>query len=447
VEKEQISMMHRIYQSAAITIIAQSGTHADAGLPGVSETPRAEIARVEVAKNIEVVMTPLSALAEVPSSKWASRGWTLQEDMLSSVTLSFTEHQFQYRCYQMRCIESEGPWVRTLLDLEANLPEGQSFSLHVYDTKAGFKSTAYDRSYISFQMMVEDFTKRDITYEADSIRALDGMLYWFAGFDGGGYYPVFHIWGLPIPPFNDTAKIDALFWKTLCWAHHTGNTTQRICRRASFPSWSWAGWQGGISFDMTLAFDDFEPYARVALEYNDGKVRGLAQRYENEYDTPGTAVITRAWPVALHIMGALVVSPSLIHDIRNLPEVEGEGYAGMRLICKIGRYFTGELHLSLPTTYNGGTIKDIQHGFQSGRFQVMALALELHTWESLCIVVEQRLGGQYERVGRLKLKFEYSALPTRRRWNGRQRSPPPFTKRMRLICKLFGNERCDARIT
>ncbi|KAF1997496.1 heterokaryon incompatibility, partial [Amniculicola lignicola CBS 123094] len=93
-KSEQISIMDRIYEGAAVTIVALDGENADSGLPGVTDDPPRMVQEYinpnnEVQSSILLSRCP-SFQAQLDNSVWMKRGWTYQEGMLSSCCLFFT---------------------------------------------------------------------------------------------------------------------------------------------------------------------------------------------------------------------------------------------------------------------------------------------------------------------------------------------------------------------
>lgn len=93
----QIVQMDKIYSEASLTIIAAAGDGADYGLPGVSIRPRSPLPQVQL-HGLALRSTTTYPHDLVESSKWASRGWTFQEALLSKRHLYFTEEQVFFKC-------------------------------------------------------------------------------------------------------------------------------------------------------------------------------------------------------------------------------------------------------------------------------------------------------------------------------------------------------------
>lgn len=101
----QIGHMDKIYTNAEVTLIAAAGEGPHYGLPGVSGT----FCKAQPALRIgdhHIVSTLRSGTKLVHESKWATRGWTYQEGILSRRRLIFTDEQVFWECNNMHCTEA-----------------------------------------------------------------------------------------------------------------------------------------------------------------------------------------------------------------------------------------------------------------------------------------------------------------------------------------------------
>ena len=216
-----------IYHSAILTIVSDTES-ADTGIPsvGVARGPPQPIFR-HAGK--EFISTKLALGRALENSQWDSRGWTLQEKTFSKRLLIFTPLQAFFHC-------TRGAWF------EDTILENQEYS----DTQLDSGKSPYSRReawipvpYVAhhprferdFWSLVEEFTKRHLSFENDSIRAIGGILRAMEPTHGKA------IWGVPK---NDFAR--GLTW---------GLTVHSPkLRREGFPSWSYAGWRGnsGLAF-------------------------------------------------------------------------------------------------------------------------------------------------------------------------------------------------------
>jgi hypothetical protein len=109
----QISPMHEIYSSAHLTVVQQAGFDANAGLPGVRDDTRSPL----MAHTDFLVAWPLTEPPEVlTSTVYSSRGWTLQEILLSKRCLHFFDKHLTMICVKevqqdcsSRLVRKRGP--------------------------------------------------------------------------------------------------------------------------------------------------------------------------------------------------------------------------------------------------------------------------------------------------------------------------------------------------
>jgi hypothetical protein len=100
----QLQNMHQVYRSAYVTIIAGCGIDPTFGLPGVSTRDRKP--QVSVQTHGYYLHCIPDTGQEISSSKWSTRGWIYQENLLSKRRLVFTETQTYFQCWNMHCCES-----------------------------------------------------------------------------------------------------------------------------------------------------------------------------------------------------------------------------------------------------------------------------------------------------------------------------------------------------
>ncbi|RYP41416.1 hypothetical protein DL767_001054 [Monosporascus sp. MG133] len=251
--------MGAIYEQAELTIIAAAGIDENHGLPGVGRTPRSSqwIAQLHGA---DVMWTP-DPHYSIRSSKWSTRGWTFQEGLLSRRRLAFTEDQVYFECKAMNCFESMGSPLddmhveektKTLECLRAGV-FGRNDRMvfgHVDTHDLGFP-----QCFVQYWMAVEEYSARDLRYDADILNAFRGIERDFnRGDTMRGFY------GIPFPKVMSWWEED-YFCLTLAW-YHTRSCWEESGaprRRPGFPSWSWAGWVGQVKFFRR----GYEPFGGV----------------------------------------------------------------------------------------------------------------------------------------------------------------------------------------
>jgi len=105
-KEQQLKMMDMIYSSATLTLIAMAGTNSNVGLPGVVATnPRVTQIKESIG-GLTFFTVPPTVTAERTVSTWASRAWTLQEEVLSRRHLIFTTNQLEFHCSRQSIPES-----------------------------------------------------------------------------------------------------------------------------------------------------------------------------------------------------------------------------------------------------------------------------------------------------------------------------------------------------
>ena len=244
---EQVSQMDSIYENSTITLIAATGWDAESGLPGVGSTQRKTSLAVRLGE-FEVLSTMPHPFWEIPRTRWATRGWTFQEAVLSRRSLVFTQYQIYFECGSMNCCET--PKVKLdFVPRKAKDPQfafvrpslfGAANAVNKMDALTQLTSAGIVRA----QTLIHDFTGRSLTFEADSIKAFAGILRKWST------QGIPHIWGLPFSPSwhqaaGSSRRVEGIghLAQSLLWRHHGPAR-----RRLGFPSWSWAGWEGRVTF-------------------------------------------------------------------------------------------------------------------------------------------------------------------------------------------------------
>jgi hypothetical protein len=93
----QISCMDQIYECSIAVLVAAGGKDSAFGLPGV--TTRSRIPQPTVSlQGITLCSTLPNTVYTIRRSGWMTRGWTFQEAIFSKRRLYFTEHQVVFEC-------------------------------------------------------------------------------------------------------------------------------------------------------------------------------------------------------------------------------------------------------------------------------------------------------------------------------------------------------------
>jgi hypothetical protein len=251
-KKAQIASMHAIYGTAIFTIIAASGQDADAGLPGVRPNTRfveqEEIlirTKTNPASQTESsclsLLTTLNPLAlpglhYLEETTWNSRGWTMQERVLSRRVMVFTQEQVFWVCNEATfCEESYFEHSNRFIRFH-----GSALELTLRRSFRNFYESEdpRDRFWAQYQDFVKRFTRRNFTYDGDVYDGFSAILQAMSNLSHDEF-----LWGLP----RQRLEL-GLSWTTFTGqVRRAGLSTLPMTKKnvqVPFPSWSWMGWVG-----------------------------------------------------------------------------------------------------------------------------------------------------------------------------------------------------------
>jgi hypothetical protein len=244
---DQIQQMDAIYANSQLTIIGAAGQDESYGLPGVGarNRPHRFIAKLDGAT---VLWNPNDPHEAISQSHWSTRGWTFQEALLSRRRMVFTEDQVYFQCNTMNCFESNHCALdklhvkdksKTLETVRSGIfgqTKLQPFGKLVRDKES------LNESFRRYLSNVEDYTSRNLSFDEDSLNAFQGIIKQFSQ----ERYAFNHFWGLAYPS-NGPRSLD-VFVQSLTWIHRAKTKARR---RNLFPSWTWAGWEGHIEYEVS----------------------------------------------------------------------------------------------------------------------------------------------------------------------------------------------------
>jgi hypothetical protein len=277
-----VSRMMTIYEEACFTIVAAAGSGANYGLPGVRSTPRKPQPKYNLDSGRRLVSTLRDPRRDILESDYWTRGWTYQEGILSNRRIVFTDDQVYWEC---RCMASHESINMPLFHMpssdEANsesrmadfvltgIFKGDAYSggsLSDHDDLVILQDDAYRLDY-GFPMYQEAttraqlrglnehiraFSKRNLTRDEDSLRAFLGIISMYKRNELLYLFQGIPMWTGRLPGGLGGAQVT--FALSVCsWYHRSGPDFQMFvsqpCRRKSgFPSWTWAGWDGTVTW-------------------------------------------------------------------------------------------------------------------------------------------------------------------------------------------------------
>ncbi|CAH0044988.1 unnamed protein product [Clonostachys solani] len=242
--RHHLANMHSIYQGALFTIVAAAGSDSSFGLPGVSS--RAREPQAEATINGCLLVSSVELFPGILSCKWKTRAWTYQEELFSNRQLIFTSHQVSFHCLQSEnCEIYTSPAV----------------------TPPGLLNRTGNRT-CSIWEHIEQYSKRDLTYDSDSLNGLRATI---NSFTESAEEPLGSLWGII---FSETiaaldhdhpsetadmssttgmlsrarfASASAVFGYSLTWKF-LPQEHQILRRRAGFPTWSWTSCVGQVEY-------------------------------------------------------------------------------------------------------------------------------------------------------------------------------------------------------
>ncbi|KAH6614284.1 heterokaryon incompatibility protein-domain-containing protein, partial [Boeremia exigua] len=257
-----IQNMDRIYGCASITIVNASGDSSYHGLPGVSNVPRKQQQYITV--NGSSIVRVRSCRKEIQQSKWASRGWTFQEGLLSTRRLVFTPSQVYFQCRVWHCCESISGVFNSSTDERREAVISLASSQQALTVHRGFGQKM-------FEELLSQYLRRQLTFDTDILLAFLAVIK-SCSFQ--------HCWGAPVRVSYSNSSGNELMQR-LRWQPVGEIEANHLIRREGIPSWSWAAWQGlkglrlGDIFEYTSGGDYKE--MNIAIEEISGERRSISE--------------------------------------------------------------------------------------------------------------------------------------------------------------------------
>ena len=271
--------------------------------------------------------------------------------------------------------------------------------------------------------MITHYTRRRLTFESDSLRAFAGILHSFAESEEG----VFNICGQPLvakkvvttahgtcTTFADTTLMARTFFRGLTWRHSLWNGF--ATRRPTFPSWSWAGWEGEVQ-DFWNVTEPLHTNNKVCFENEHGTLRTLEDIASNSWKAIGK------WQHAatlhlrdIHVVSFCEVSLSTARhpfsgakDILSISLAEDTTASHDepgKMVTVEGNHLQwkwhGRLEFSSDTTYS---VAETIQLLESKVLELLIMGISGFKNEDLvCLVVENLPCGSARRVGTANLR-------------------------------------------
>lgn len=271
----QIQNMDSIYGCASVTIINAAGEDAGCGLPGVSKVKRTTQQSFHIGDEQFLIVSRSKQI--IDASKWASRGWTLQEGLMSKVRLVFTHSHVYFQCRERYFCEGVAGANDVVNAYEVppyyrSSPNASYFNRYM---QAFTDAEDYDIGdwWPTFDALLSQYLSRSLTFDSDILVAFLAVLR-SLGVD--------QFWGVPFRLEDELSPETALL-KRLTWLPLRGEDKlgdKPLVLRRGFPTWSWAAWKGEWRFENRVEIQDkkFEILeTKVAVETRSGQCCSLAE--------------------------------------------------------------------------------------------------------------------------------------------------------------------------
>ncbi|KAL1612151.1 hypothetical protein SLS60_000375 [Paraconiothyrium brasiliense] len=239
-----VRRMDQIYGGAYLTIVAATSAEPteDYSIPGVGIT-RKDQQIIETVDGLRFVNALPDYNDSLKTTRWVTRGWTFQEGLLSRRCLIFTEHQMYFRCTRdARCEDVNVSGQQTALCNAHPAKPNERLSKVDYLLNSDFLQRGRDADWFGeYIRIVSEFTKRNLTVESDVMSAFTGIMNRFSPYiEGTGFSA-----GLPFKRFEQS-----LLWLPTSASKGRTAPVQPPGHMYRFPSWSWAGWIGGVDYEI-----------------------------------------------------------------------------------------------------------------------------------------------------------------------------------------------------
>lgn len=179
--ERESSKMAEVYSHASLVISAANSSSADEGflkprssfkkvsLPFKYQSD-VVIAHVTIGEQTSDEIYRDDFRQDVEHGPLATRGWTLQERLLARRNLFFGREEFHWECRSARWSESTNMRSIHYVDVSAGLAAFRGLPLFGPHDKKGGQQLLND-----WYMLVQEFTKRNLTKNTDKLPALSGM--------------------------------------------------------------------------------------------------------------------------------------------------------------------------------------------------------------------------------------------------------------------------------
>ncbi|KIL85068.1 hypothetical protein FAVG1_11496 [Fusarium avenaceum] len=235
----EISNMANIYKNAEITLAAGTATQASEGFLGNSQNSAPYLPQQKFVVPLENGFRGTVYLSDIPyepNHPLDKRGWTLQEYMLSSRMLIFSDYQLLWQCQEIELQSVTGN--STGMEYQQHL---ESLPWAAFDDQGEplYGTHESEKLYL-WKTIIMQYTGRDLRFAIDRLNAVTGVIT-----ELQKSWQDSHIYG----------HWERWFIELLAWSiPENHRLSERHLQRA--PSWSWVSVDGRIEFKDAITAND-----------------------------------------------------------------------------------------------------------------------------------------------------------------------------------------------
>ena len=280
----EAAKMCQIYQDAFLTIAASAAEDCNSELicPFVPSSQGTYLNEDPLRFAVRV--------SDIHSPKYLepldTRGWALQEDLLSRRMLYFGDGQFSWHCREV--IASEDG----LLD---GLDVGDSMLSRMRQNFRKVSNAEKREVQLIWRRLVEAYSVRDLTFRSDKLSALAGLTVFFQNLLGEA--PILGLWR------------DDIF-AGLLWTTEHGATRPSSPLSQDISSWSWMSIDGHVSYDDPWTWSTGDP-ANTTQKF---RTVPAAEVHSSPVQWSGQPLSSRPLPNSLTVHGSLMLVSLTYHD-------------------------------------------------------------------------------------------------------------------------------------
>lgn len=313
----QLPIMDEVYQQAYLVVVAATGNDAHAGLPGTTK-PRVRLSQQsETIGGIDFTTSSIALAQALENSKWATRGWTFLEGLLSRRALVITDTMTYWDCWESNGredrVDDESKSILDWNKTDAEFTWRMDFvwgmdSPIIWRTEENRLLTPCRT--LLYCEHVTAFQRRELGNQSDALWAFLGILKLQRIRFQKGF-----IWALPYERLDAT-----LLWSANsgCTCMHTREVEQqipvgRVVHKLSYPSWSWLSSDTPVQFldpcggSVISKVEWLDPIGYEDARYTTGFHTAEATDRTSDADTP-SKVVTPDW-----LSGVDAVDFGLLH--------------------------------------------------------------------------------------------------------------------------------------